>query len=214
MVEPEDAAVTLVLLHGRGHTPASMHALAERLELADVACVAPAAPDGSWYPERFIAPRAANQPYLAAALATAHQALDELQARGVPTARTVLGGFSQGACLACDAVASRPRPLGGLVALCGGLIGASTHEVPRPKLGSLAGLPVLLTGTEQDSWVPVDRVRETAAILREAGAVVDLHISAPAPHEVHPEEVGALRDLVLSVAALIGRQDRGTAHAR
>jgi acetyl-CoA acetyltransferase len=31
--------------------------------------------------------------------ATAHQALDELEARGVPVARLVLGGFSQGACL-------------------------------------------------------------------------------------------------------------------
>jgi predicted esterase len=205
MVEPEDAAVTLVLLHGRGHTPASMHALAERLELAHVACVAPAAPGGSWYPKRFVAPRAANQPYLAAALAIAHQALDDLDARGVPAARVVLGGFSQGACLACDAIASRPRPLGGLVSLCGGLIGASTHDLPRPGVGSLAGLPVLLTGTEQDSWVPVDRVRETARILREADAVVDLRISVRGPHEVHPDEVDAVRELVLSVAALIGR---------
>jgi predicted esterase len=64
-----------------------------------------------------------------------------------------------------------------------------------------AGLPVLLTGTEQDEFVPVDRVRATAEILREAGAVVDLRICAPAPHEVHPEEVDALRALVRSVTA-------------
>jgi predicted esterase len=178
-----------------------MHELAARLDLADVACVAPAAPGGSWYPERFVARRALNEPHLGAALATAHRALDELETRGVPPARIMLGGFSQGACVACDALASRPRPLGGLAVLCGGLIGAGAGEWPHPVLGSLAGLPVLLTGTEQDEWVPADRVRATAEILREAGAAVDLRIAAPARHEVHPEEVDALRTLVRSVTA-------------
>jgi predicted esterase len=200
MVAPEDAAVTLVLLHGRGHTPASMRALAERLELADVACVAPAAPGRSWYPQRFVEPRVRNEPHLGEALATAHRTLDELEARGVPAPRILLGGFSQGACLACDALASRPRPLGGLAVLCGGLVGAGADELTRPAPGSLAGLAVLLTGTQGDAWVPVDRVRVSAEILGEAGAAVDLRISAPAPHEIHPEEVDALRRLVLSVA--------------
>jgi predicted esterase len=199
MVAPEDAAVTLVLLHGRGHTPASMQGLAERLELADVACVAPAAPGGSWYPEPFTVARGLNEPHLRAALATAHRALDALETRGVPPARIVLGGFSQGACVASDALAGRPRPVGGLAALCGGLIGADSGEWPCPAPGSLAGLPVLLTGTEQDAWVAPDRVRATAEILRDAGAAVDLRISAPAPHEVHPDEVDALRALVRSI---------------
>jgi predicted esterase len=201
MVAPEDAAATLVLLHGRGHTPASMHALAQRLDLAEVACVTPAAPGGSWYPERFAVPRALNEPHLSAALATAHRALDELEARGVPASRIVLGGFSQGACVACDALASRPRPLGGLAVLCGGLVGADAGEWPQPATGALAGLPVLLTGTEGDEWVDPNRVRATAEILRAAGAEVDVRVSPPAPHEVHPEEVDALRRLVRSVAA-------------
>ena len=199
-VVPERAAATLVLLHGRGHAPESMHALARRLELPDVAVVAPGAPDGSWYPQRFIEPRAANEPHLSQALARVHEVLDDLAARGVPPERTVLGGFSQGACLACDALAGRPRPVGALVALCGGVIGAGEHEWPRPEAGALAGLPVLLTGTEQDPWVPEDRVRDTAALLAAAGATVDLRVSAPAPHEVHPEEVDAMRALVLAVA--------------
>jgi predicted esterase len=201
VVAPEDAAATLVLLHGRGHTPETMHALAERLDLADVACVTPAAPGGSWYPERFYVRRALNEPHLGAALATAHGALDELEARGVPAARIVLGGFSQGACVACDALASRPRPLGGLAVLCGGLVGADAGEWPRPAPGALAGLPVLLAGTERDEWVSPDRVRATAEILRAAGAAVDVRVSPPAPHEVHPEEVDALRQLVRTITA-------------
>jgi predicted esterase len=200
-VAPEDAAATLVLLHGRGHAAESMHELAERLDLPDVACVAPAAAGGSWYPERFAAPRARNEPHLSAALAMAHRTLDELEARGVPAARIVLGGFSQGACVACDALAGRPRPLGGLAVICGGLIGEDPGEWPRPAPGSLAGLPVVLAGTEDDEWVPADRVLATAEILRAAGAAVELHISSPAPHEIHTEEVDALRALVRTVAA-------------
>ncbi len=199
-VAPERAAATLVLLHGRGHDPASMQALAGRLGLPDVACVAPGAPGGSWYPERFIEPRAANEPHLGAAHAAAHAALDALEARGIAPARIVLGGFSQGACLACDVLAARPRPVGALAVLCGGLIGADPEEWARPGSGALAGLPVLLTGTEDDAWVPVERVRATAEVLRAAGAEVDLRVSPPAPHEVHPEEVQALRELVRRVA--------------
>src|SRR5688572_5831974 len=108
---PEDAAVTLVLLHGRGHDAGSMLALAAHLDLPDAAVVAPAAPRGSWYPQRFIVPRAANEPHLSAALATVRGALDGLGARGVPPERIVLGGFSRGACLACDALAGAPRPV-------------------------------------------------------------------------------------------------------
>ncbi len=197
---PEQAAATLVLLHGRGHDASTMHALADRLELPDVAVVAPAAPERSWYPDRFFAPRAANEPQLSAALDAAHRALDELEARGVAPERVVFGGFSQGACVACDALAARPRPLGGLAILCGGLIGADAAEWPHPAAGALDVLPVLLTGTEQDGWVPVERVRATAEVLRAAGAQVDLRVSPPAPHEVHPEEVDALRALVSAVA--------------
>lgn len=198
---PEDAAATLVLFHGRGHDAASMRALADRLELPYVACVTPAAPELSWYPDRFFAPRVANEPQLSAALETAHRALDDLEQRGVVSERIVLGGFSQGACVVCDALAGRPRPVGGLAVLCGGLIGADAAEWPRPAPAALAGVPVLLTGTEDDGWVPVDRVRATAGVLRAAGAVVDLRISPPAPHEVHPTEVDALRDLVSNLAA-------------
>lgn len=186
----------LVLLHGRSHDPASMHALAGRLGLDGIAVEAPAAPGGEWYPEPFTAPRASNEPRLSAALAQVDAVLDRLAAGGVAPERTVLGGFSQGACLACDVFARRPRRLAALVALCGGLIGAGDEELARPPAGSLDGLRVLLTGTEQDAWVPVERVRRTGEILAAAGATVDLRVHPPAEHRVHDEEVDAFRALL------------------
>ena len=187
-IEPEAARATLVLLHGRAHEASSMRELAARLELEDVACVAPEAPGNTWYPQRFREPRAANEPQLSESLGTVHAILDDLEVRGVAPGRIVLGGFSQGACLASEALARRPRPVGALAVLCGGLIGIEA-ELATPAAGSLAGVPVLLTGTEGDDWVPVDRVLATAEALGAAGAEVELRIFAPAPHEVHPEEV-------------------------
>jgi predicted esterase len=198
-LDPAAARTTLVLLHGRGHEAATMEALAVRLALDGLAVVAPEAPERSWYPGRFFEPRAANEPFLTEAGERVDRELDALEAGGVPAGRIVLGGFSQGACLACDVVARRPRPLGGLAVLCGGVIGAG-DELAAPPPGSLSGLPVLITATQDDGWVPVERVRDSAARLAAAGAEVDLREFGPGPHGIHDEEVEALRDLVLSLA--------------
>jgi predicted esterase len=199
--EHAGATAVLVLFHGRGHEPASMHELAGRLDLPGVGCVAPAAPGSSWYPGRFIQPRSASEPALSRALDVVTSTLDDLTAAGVDPGRIVLGGFSQGACIACDALARRPRPVGALAVLCGGLIGAGDDELAIPPAGTFDGLPVLLTGTEQDAWVPVERVRRTAQLLSAGGAAVDLRIHPPAEHRVHDVEVDALRELVRRVAS-------------
>ena len=71
----------LVLLHGRWYKPASMQDLAERLQLPHTACVTPAAPGRTWYPQRFMDPRAANEPKLSEAIEQVHDALDDLASR-------------------------------------------------------------------------------------------------------------------------------------
>ena len=64
----EDARAVCVLLHGRGRSPEDVLGLAERIALDDVAWVAPAAADGSWWPGSFLAPFAENEPWLSSAL--------------------------------------------------------------------------------------------------------------------------------------------------
>ena len=197
--ETAQAEQVLVLLHGRWYRPGSMRELAERINLPCVACVTPEAPDRTWYPQRFMDPRAANEPGLSRAIGQVHETLDRLGAGGIEPERTVFGGFSQGACLACEALARRPRPLAALVVLCGGLMGANDDELVRLPAGALEELPVLLTGTEQDDWIPVERVERTAAILTAAGARVDKRIHPPGTHEVRHEEVLAIRRLLLDL---------------
>ena len=195
MRELVGAEMVLLLLHGRWYKPSSMQALADRLRLPGLACVAPEAPGRSWYPQRFMDPREANEPALSRAIEHVHETIDEIETQVAPD-RVVLGGFSQGACLAGEALAQRPRSLAALVVLCGGLMGADEGELVQPAPGALEGLPVLLTGTEQDDWIPVPRVERTAEVLRAAGASVDLQIHPPAAHEVHDTEVAAFRRLL------------------
>ena len=69
----ESARVAVVLVHGRGASAEDIlgvgAALASRLESDRIAWLAPQAAAHTWYPQRFLAPIAVNQPWLDSALA-------------------------------------------------------------------------------------------------------------------------------------------------
>ncbi len=65
----KDAALAVVLLHGRGGSAEDILGLASVFNLPEVAYVAPRAAGHTWYPLSFMAPREANEPYLSSALA-------------------------------------------------------------------------------------------------------------------------------------------------
>ncbi|HEX2676971.1 MAG TPA: hypothetical protein VHM19_10035 [Polyangiales bacterium] len=78
--------------------------------------------------------------------------LDELQqSLGVDSSRIVLGGFSQGAMLACDVVLSDPRPFAGLVMLSGTLISSARW---RERMPTRADLPVFQSHGTGDAILP------------------------------------------------------------
>lgn len=193
-----DADAALILLHGRGAPAASMaplaDALLEGLEGAAIAVRIPQAAGGAWYPQRFVAPRAANQPWLDGALARVAALLDEAEAAGVAPERTVLAGFSQGACLALEAFARRGRRLGGVIAYAGGLIGETLD--PASYAADLAGTPVFLGSADPDPHIPTGRVEESAELLRAKGAAVDARLYPGLGHAVNDDELDAGRALL------------------
>lgn len=199
--EASDADAALLLLHGRGAGAGDMAPLAEALvePLAEgtrsrVAHVMPQASGDQWYPQRFVAPREANQPWLDSALKRVEELVEELEAAGVPRERIVLGGFSQGACLALEAFARFGRGLGGVTAFAGGLIGERLD--PAAYAEDLSGTPVLLGSADPDPHIPTGRVEESAELLRAKGARVDLRLYPGLGHAINEDELQAAREVV------------------
>jgi len=187
-----------VLLHGRGSTPADMLGLADRLSIDGCHWVAPAAATGSWYPHRFMEPIDANEPFLSRAIDACDQAVEEAGEHGrIPSSRIVVVGFSQGACLAAEYVLRHPGRCGALVMFTGGLIGPpGTSWTLAPPATTLGGLPVLVTGSDVDEWVPEARVRETACVLTALGADVRYRLYAGRDHIVSDEEILEARQFI------------------
>lgn len=191
------ARAAAVVVHGRDQDPEYMLAVLERIAVDDVTYLLPRAAGRTWYPGRFTEPESRNQPALDHALATVEDALARLAAAGFGPERTVLVGFSQGACLLTELLLRAPRRFGGAALLTGGFFGPPGH-VPGPG-GSLDATPVLLASSRHDTWVPLTRVAETAAVLRERGAEVAERVYDDREHLVNDDAVAATRELLTAV---------------
>jgi phospholipase/carboxylesterase len=191
---PSRAGAFIVALHGRGADAASIFALTDVLAQPGICFIAPEAPGRSWYPHPFIAPIAANEPWLGASLARVGSILDAIEGAGVPSAKIGLCGFSQGACLALETALRRPRPYGAIIGLSGGYIGPM--GAARSPHGRLEGARVFLGCSDVDPHIPVERVRETTSVFRMMGADVDERIYSGFGHSVNDDEVEAARRLL------------------
>ena len=197
--EPEKARATIVMIHGRGASAESILSLWRPLGIEDLAAVAPQAAGGTWYPQSFLAPIQANQPYLDSALRKIDSVVSDLLARGIPSDRIALLGFSQGACLTSEYIARNPRRYGAVMILTGGVIGPA--GTPRNYAGSLEDTPVFLASSDPDPHVPWERVLETRDVLTRLGAKVDVRRYPEMPHTINQEELDACRDLLNTVGS-------------
>ena len=109
--------------------------------------------------------------------------------RGVPPARVLLAGFSQGGAITLATGVARSEPLAGLIAL-------STY-LPLGA-GTLAGLtdaartqPVFMAHGLHDNVVPYAGGKRSRDVLRDAGFQVDWH-AWPMAHQICAEEIAAL----------------------
>ena len=192
-----EATLAVVLLHGRGGSAEDILGLASAFQLPKVAYLAPQAAGHTWYPQSFLAPREANEPYLSSALAKVAAVVNSVEQAGFSRDRIVIGGFSQGACLSTEFVVSHPARYGGLIAFTGGLIGPPGSPTHAATAG-LEGVPALLLSGDPDPHVPWTRVEESAAILRAMGANVVAKSYPGRPHTVSAEEVEIARNLLVT----------------
>jgi phospholipase/carboxylesterase len=192
-VDLSEANAAVVCAHGRGATAQSMLQLTQQFDVDDVAYLAPQAAGRTWYPNPFTAPRESNQPGLDSALAKLDAVVDEATT-AVGREHVVVLGFSQGACLGSEYVASHATRYGGLVVFSGGLIGPEVAAADYD--GDLQGTPVFLGCDANDPHIDRERVHESTAILRDLGGDVDERIYDGIGHGVVQDELDAAETIV------------------
>ena len=187
----------MVMVHGRGATARDILTLVPELEQPGWTFLAPQAAGGTWYPYPFTAPIERNEPWLSSALAVVGEVLGRIAAAGIPPERTVLLGFSQGACLALEYAARNARRFGGVVGLSGGLIGPD--GAGRHDSGSFEATPVFLGCSDRDPHIPAARVGHAARVLKGLGAEVTMVLYPNLDHTVNQEEIEQVRGIMSRV---------------
>lgn len=195
--DPAEADAAVLLLHGRGASARSILGMASEFEHSKVAFLAPQADGSEWYPRSFLEPVESNEPNLSGALAKVGSTLDRTADAGIPTERTALLGFSQGACLATEYAARDPTRYGGVVALSGGLIGESVD--PDDYAGSLDGTPAFFGCSDVDPHIPAERVHESVETYDRLDADATERIYEGMAHTVNRDEIEFVAGLVAAL---------------
>ncbi|MDF9745786.1 alpha/beta hydrolase [Natrinema salsiterrestre] len=194
------ADAALICCHGRGATAQGIINLMEPIYRHGLAVLAPQAERSRWYPRPSTAPRADNEPWLSSSVDCVAAALEAARAIDVPPERTVIAGFSQGACVAAEFARHNPARYGGLAVLSG-LLPGSTDELRSTTIdGSLEETPVLVGYGEDDPHVERERVAETVRVFEGADAAVDERRYPDTGHEVTDDEfdaIGAMLEAIL-----------------
>ena len=89
---------------------------------------------------------------------------------GADPARTLLGGFSQGAMLSCDALLHSTLPYAGLIQLSSTLV---ARQEWAPLLTKRKGLPLYQSHGTQDPILPFTMAERLRDEFQQAGLVVD-----------------------------------------
>jgi phospholipase/carboxylesterase len=197
-----EALGAVILLHGRGGSAEDILTLATEFYLPQLVYLAPQAVGNSWYPNSFMAPVAQNEPWLTSALRKVGMTVQMANDAGIPSDRIVIGGFSQGACLATEFVASHPKRYAGLIAFSGGLVGPPGADLRHQ--GDLAGTPAFFGGGDPDPHVPWQRVQQSATILAEMGAAVTSRRYPNRPHTISREEIDLARGVIDAAYGTLG----------
>ena len=174
--EPRAARNLLLLLHGLGDKPAGFASLGRKMALPETTALAlraplplPAGLPGHAWHESFAADgsplgtQVAVQSLERDCRGRLLALLQLLNRHGWPPHRVFCLGFAQGGTAALDLAVHAPSRLGGVVSVCGHLLG----DVPVPSAPTTPNAtPVLLLAGGSDAQTPVADARRRLAILQ------------------------------------------------
>ena len=202
---------TIIVMHGLGADGNDFVPIAREMDLA------PIGPVRFVFPHAPVIPVTINNGYrmrawydilgtdlvrredeagLRQSLASVEELLARETARGMPAARIVLGGFSQGCAMALLTGLRHRERLGGIIGMSGYLPLASSTAAERSDANSLT--PVFLAHGRQDDIVVIDRAEASCEALRGLGYDVEWH-DYPMAHSVCMEEIADLNGWLLRV---------------
>lgn len=193
----ERARAAMIMVHGRGGSAEDILSLAAEVNQPDFAYIAPQAAGYSWYPQSFLAPTANNEPGLSSGLAVIASLLAQIAGAGIGPERTILLGFSQGACLMLEFSARNARRYGGVAGLSGGLIGPDS--TPRDYPGSFEGTPIFLGCSDRDFHIPKERVELSAQVLSGMGGNVTARLYPNIGHTVNQDELDFVKSMMVAL---------------
>ena len=118
--------------------------------------------------------------------ASSRRSIARERERGVPAARIVLAGFSQGGAIALQTGLRHPERLAGIMALSTYVPIAATLEAERNAANR--DVPIFMAHGTQDPVIPLAHARRSRELLERLGYPVEWH-EYPMPHSVSPQEI-------------------------
>jgi phospholipase/carboxylesterase len=124
--------------------------------------------------------------------------LDRELARGMPSSRIVLGGFSQGCAVTLQTGLRYAQPLAGLLGMSGYLPLAASLQAERHAANQAT--PIFYAHGQQDDIIPIGRATASRDQLVAMGYPLQWH-DYPMPHTVSLDEVADINAWLLKVLA-------------
>lgn len=204
----ETANASVIWLHGLGADGNDFVSVVELLDLPNVRFILPHAPfrkitlnNGyemrAWYDLYGLA---AGSPQDAVGIAASQAYIESLianeQARGIPSDRIVLAGFSQGGAIALHAGLRQQQALAGILAL-------STYlplkaNLPAEKSIANQATPIFMAHGTFDEVISLNSCRDSLSALQAQQYQVDWH-EYPMAHSVCLQEIDDIRSFLLRV---------------
>jgi phospholipase/carboxylesterase len=191
-----EAKKVLIMIHGRGGTAEDILSLSEHFNVEDYALLAPQATNNSWYPQSFLAPPSANEPWLSSALERINDVVNDVVSQGISKENIYLLGFSQGACLTLEYVTRNATKYGGVAAFTGGLIGDKIYA--ENYKGNFDNTPVFIGTSNPDPHVPIERVYASVNILKNMHAAVTEKVYNNMGHTINADEIENTNKLIFT----------------
>jgi phospholipase/carboxylesterase len=200
---------TIIVLHGLGADGNDFVPIAQELELGPVGAVrfvfphAPVIPvtinNGyrmrAWYDILGLdLVRREDEEGLRRSVGMVEALIGRERERGMPSARIVLAGFSQGCAMSLLTGLRHKERLGGIVGLSGYLPLAATTAAERSDSNALT--PIFMGHGQQDNVITIDRGRASRDALQALGCDVEWH-EYPMAHSVCAQEIADLNAWLL-----------------